>query len=166
MGQKMTALTAAYVNNTRIEERPYQGSPRGSVFPVNRMIVDDCHSGWTRSLQNRLNELVSLQPGWDGYTGRPVSYTVAAFAAAILNELHISGVQVPSLVPGSDGTLQIEWHVNNIDIELDVLGANNVIASFYDHENDIEEELVIRSDFISVWKWLLIVADRSENIAC
>lgn len=156
----MTSSVAVYQDDVELLERPVDKEALGSVFPVHRVIVQLNNSQWTKELKSKLNELTSLRVGWDGYKGQPVSYTRAAFAAAILDKLYVDGISVPSLVPGGDGTLQIEWHCNNFDIEIDILDANSVVASKYDHVTNTDEELVIKSDFTKVWGWLLAMVER------
>ena len=95
-------------------------STTASVFPVHGLRVDLFQSGWTDSLVDRLSKLTSLQFGWDGYDGQPVSFGTAHFAYSLLQRLYTDGIEQPQLVPGSDGSLQIEWHENDVDIEIDL----------------------------------------------
>ncbi len=113
-----------------------------------------------RALEDRFNELTSLTAGWDGYDAGPVSFTCAKFAASILERLCNSDVPAPSLVPGSDGTLQIEWHRNQYDIDIDVLGPNNVVAIRFDHEINEEEVVELKNDFTPIAGWI----DELERI--
>lgn len=96
---------------------------------------------WDRGLEPRFRELVSLPHGWDGYDGQPVSASCACFAASLLGSLWVEGVEAPQLVPGPDGTLQIEWHVNQFDIEIDVLGPYHIVATRTDLTTGREDEL-------------------------
>ncbi len=111
-------------------------------------------SSWMRELESRFNELTSLEVGWDGYAGRPVSFTCAVFAANLLEQICIENVSAPSLVPGSDGTLQIEWHKNQYDIEIDILGAHNVVATRFDLTTEQEETVDLQSDFSVLADWI------------
>lgn len=111
-------------------------------------------SSWVKELESRFNELTSLEIGWDGYAGRPVSFTCAVFAANLLERICIENVSVPSLVPGSDGTLQIEWHENQYDIEIDILGAHNVVATRFDLTTEQEETFNLQSDFSVLADWV------------
>ncbi len=130
------------------------GISSNTAFTSHRAIVEADNSVWVKELKSRFDELTSLKHGWDGYNGLPVSFTCADFAAAILERLCISDVPAPSLVPGSDGTLQIEWHRNQFDVEIDVLGANNVVASRYNYMTEIEESIELQSDFSEIVEWI------------
>ncbi|MEX0582467.1 MAG: hypothetical protein WD185_02245 [Sneathiella sp.] len=130
-------------------------------FTRHRVIAQENYNDWTHELNARFNKLTSLKIGWDGYRGKPVSFTCAKFAAVLLERLFVEGVPVPTLVPGSDGTLQIEWHRNQYDVEIDVFGANNVVASRYDHLSDREECFELQSDFSEIAGWIGdLIADR------
>lgn len=125
-----------------------------SAFPQHRAIVDWNRSPWAQELNSRLNELTSLVQGWDGYEGVPVSWDCATFAANLIERIYVVGLSAPSLVPGSDGTLQIEWHKNNYDVEIDVLGVNKVIATKYDHLTRDESVLDLDNDITVIVSWV------------
>lgn len=109
---------------------------------------------WSTALGERFNAVTSLPRGWDGYTGRPVSFTCARFAAQLLERLYDGEVPPPSLVPGSDGTLQIEWHINQYDIEIDVLAPFNAFARRYDCLAERGEEIEVEADISALATWI------------
>lgn len=109
---------------------------------------------WLMDLKRRFDELTELPRGWDGYGGRPVSFTCAQFAANLLERLFQEGVPAPSLVPGGDGTLQFEWHRNLYDVEVDVLGPYDVVAVRRDLVTGRVEELELTADFTPLSDWI------------
>jgi hypothetical protein len=111
-------------------------------------------SDWAVELEPRFNWLTALQIGWDGYRGRPVSFTCAQFAAMLLERIYNPRVEAPSLVPGSDGTIQIEWHYNDFDIEIDILAPYQIVAYRLDCLTGNEEEFVLDSDLSVLAVWL------------
>ena len=115
---------------------------------------------WIRGLRARFAELTSLPRGWDGYGGSPVSRSCAVFAIEILERIYRSDVQAPQLVPGGDGTLQLEWHDQGFDIELEIMGANKVVATRYDHHSEQEEELTLEADITMIDKWMEELSSR------
>jgi hypothetical protein len=134
--------------------RPKFGHVVNGHFASHRVIVDGHKSEWNRLLSKRFDQMCALELGWDGYSGRPVKASCASFAANILEHLYRVGLEAPSLVPGGDGTVQIEWHHNQFDIELDVLAPNKVRAYRHDCESDQDEEVDIENDFSVVNGWL------------
>ena len=126
--------------------------------------VAHLRSDWMRDLRDRFDELTSLPKGWDGYNGRPVSFTCAHFAANLLERLANPEVPAPYLVPGSDGTVQLEWHRNNFDVEIEVLAPYQVIATRYSYDSDAAEELHLDSDFTKLQVWIEELKDRPAMI--
>jgi hypothetical protein len=119
-----------------------------------RVRVPQHNSSWIIQLSDRFSELTSLPRGWDGYSGLPVSFDRAQFAANLIERICIEGIPAPQLVPGSDGTIQIEWHVNQFDIEIDVLAPYNVTATRFDYISEEEEEIELQADFTALAKWV------------
>jgi len=139
-----------------------------SVFPSSRRVTLNRHSEneWTKALVGKFNELTALNPGWDGYAGRPVSYTCASFAAKLLERLYDEALPPPSLVPGSDGTLQVEWHINQYDVEVDIIGAFEVVATRHNCLTGAAEELELDTDFTALAGWISeLREDRSPPSA-
>jgi hypothetical protein len=132
-----------------------------SVFQRYRVRVEGNQSVWNDELQHRFNRITELPLGWDGYQGKPVSFACASFASKILEQLFIDGLIAPSIIPGSDGTLQIEWHKSKMDVELDVLGPNSVLAYMKDDELASNTEIEIQNDFTEVMVWLRLMTSRS-----
>lgn len=115
--------------------------------------VDEAN--WFAELNEQLRLLKALPEGWDGYCGLPVSEQVAVFTRQMLERIYFDGLPHPSLVPGSDGSLQVEWHQNGLDIELDVLGPQEVAAFKAEDCAVIEnEELTISNDFSVIHGWV------------
>lgn len=129
--------------------------PISSISPPQTWVrVGVPRSEWIIDLQERFDEITSLARGWDGYDGRSVTFTTAQFAAHLIERLFIAGVPSPYLVPGSDGTVQIEWHRNQYDIEIDVLGPYEVVAFRRDQRTGKEEELELQMDFTALAEWI------------
>jgi hypothetical protein len=112
------------------------------------------NSPWIAELNERFNELVSLPYGWDGYSGVPVKFDCATFAANLLERLYFDAVPAPQLVPGSDGSVQIEWHLNGYDIELDVYGPYEVSAVRRKVSTNEVQEIELQTDFTDLTVWI------------
>lgn len=136
-----------------------------NVFTSYRTVVPSPRSDWFNQLCTRLDELTSLPVGWDGYLGQPVSFQSANFVANMLERLYQDNVPAPSLVPGSDGSVQVEWHRNSYDVELDVLGVQQVIATRVHCGTGEEETIDIQSDFSDIVDWIRELSDDSLKIS-
>lgn len=125
-----------------------------SSNPV-RILIGENSSSWSDEVTDRLQKLIRLRPGWDGYQGRPVSFVNANFALQMLNNICGMETRAPQIVPGAAGDLQIEWHTQQGDIELHVKGPNNVHAWRAMAGGDPEgEELNLTVDFAAVAQWV------------
>tara|TARA_Y100000815_G_C13285925_1_gene478780 strand:- start:48 stop:548 length:501 start_codon:yes stop_codon:yes gene_type:complete len=141
---------------------------KGDVFissgsnGIRRATVNHHPSAWMRLLSDRFNEISSLPTGWDGYGGVAVKFNTAQFAAQVIERLYMPDLVAPSIVPGSDGSMQAEWHLNGFDVELDFLGPLKVVAYRFDHVSQDEEEVELESDFTLVAGWIAdLAADRA-----
>ena len=134
--------------------RVYEGGNSSSTEAFEGLEVPHNQSIWVQELAPRFEDLVKLKPGWDGYLGIPVSFSNATFAANLLETLCLNTLPAPSLVPGTDGTLQLEWHINGYDLEIDVLGANNVVATRFCHQTEEEKEMYLKNDFSELVQWV------------
>ena len=139
----------------------YQGKDSGFFevssthsFSNSQTRINEGRTQWIETLERRLTELMALSRGWDGYEGRPVRVDCVVFAARLLETLYRTSIGLPSLVPGGDGTLQIEWHENGYDLEIDILGPYKVVASRFDHRTQEIQELELRTDYSEIATWV------------
>jgi hypothetical protein len=111
--------------------------------------------GWRTAVMQRLEELVRLKPGWDGYGGQPVSLANAVFALVMLEAACPAETPAPQIVPGPAGDLQIEWHTLDQDIELHVRAAYDVEAWRARAGGDADGETIeLGGDFAVLAEWM------------
>lgn len=123
--------------------------------PPSRYLITDLGQSWSGPVIKRLDELVGLQPGWDGYDGVPVPFQNAYFAMQVLQACCRGDDPTPQIVPGGSGDLQIEWHLEKGDIELHIFGPNNVHAWYFDEHTGLDgEEASLTNDFTVVVRWI------------
>ena len=112
-------------------------------------------SEWQLTVEARLQELIRLENGWDGYEGPPVAFGNAVFAIRVLESICVGDTPAPSIVPGNAGDLQLEWHLPSGEIELHVRAPNDVHAwRCLAGAHPLEEALMLSTDFSVVAKWL------------
>lgn len=118
-------------------------------------------------IKARLDELCSLQYGWDGYAGVPIRFEIAYFVVEILKNVlsdHTTALDT-QLIPGSDGDIQIEWHQDGAIVELHVKAPYDVTAWRSNPISDEGEELYLRADYTVVRSWLTELANSQNNAA-
>jgi hypothetical protein len=84
-------------------------------------------------------ELCRLPHGWDGHDGKPANPDTVVFAANIIAGLMRPRVPMPSVMPLSYGGVQIEWHRNNWDVEIEIIAPNRMHVFAYNLISGIEE---------------------------
>lgn len=120
-----------------------------------RVVVNGRPTVWHDAVVRRLQELISLERGWDGYSAPPVRFDNAYFTVDMLKAICPGSMPVaPQLVPGARGDLQVEWHYPHGEIELHVLAPNSVRAWRRSPSAPEGEEISLTTDFIVVWKWM------------
>lgn len=125
-----------------------------------RVPVTQASNGWTDTVMNRLQDLIHLPMGWDGYRGQPVSFANANFALQMLNVICGPDTRAPQIVPGAEGDLQIEWHTLQGDLELHVKSPNDVHVWYCATGDDAEgEEQDLTVDFVVVAEWVSEIAE-------
>ena len=126
----------------------------GLPLPI-RVTLTHPIAGWTDAVRARLNHLCQLQYGWDGYRGRPTRFDVAHFAFELLRRVCRPTTPAPSIVPLPSGGLQIEWHMENADIELIVRAPFNVEVWVSDPvQNDDGIEQLLSTDYAFIVPWV------------
>lgn len=133
--------------------------------PPSRHFITDLGQNWRDPVIKRLNELVGLQPGWDGYDGAAVTFENAYFAVEVLKVCCGANDPTPQIVPGASGDLQIEWHLEKGDIELHILAPNDVHAWHVDENTGFDGEGVsLTNDFTIVVKWIKNLTEPTRAI--
>lgn len=62
--------------------------------------------------------LLQLQPNWDSYGARTIRLSCAARALFVY--LSLRAASCPWVVPTNDGGIQLEWHQNGEDLEIEI----------------------------------------------
>jgi hypothetical protein len=134
-----------------------------TVYPsAARTRIPALRSQWYKQLEIRLDELTALPKGWDGYNAPPVPFACASFVANLLETISIDGLSPPQLVPGQNGSIQLEWHESGFDLEVEVLAPYKVNAKLYDIASDVEVEVELTNDFTELTRLVRALRDAHE----
>ncbi|MDZ7751399.1 MAG: hypothetical protein U5S82_07000 [Gammaproteobacteria bacterium] len=111
--------------------------------------------GWLQEITERLNELINLPENWDSYGAKPVYVECAIHTLRLLSEISKPQTPIPTVIPTSEGNLQVEWHLNGIDLEVKVLAIDRLEVFFEDEasqgpewEGELSYDLSPLSHFI------------------
>ncbi|WP_310609097.1 hypothetical protein [Limnohabitans sp.] len=129
----------------------FQGA---SSWMPTRLTLTENESDWFLPTIKRLEDLLRLERGWDGYDGVPASLMNVYFTIQMLERACWKETPTPQIVPLADGSLQVEWHTLYGDIELLVRGPNNVRAWKSLANDDEGIELEITNDVLPISNWI------------
>ncbi|MGP0071796.1 MAG: hypothetical protein ACLPWF_07675 [Bryobacteraceae bacterium] len=77
-------------------------------------------------------DLLSLPPGWNSYSAKPIDHENARQAIRLLAEFLKPSMLPPSVVPTVRGGIQLEWHTRGVNVETYIESPNAV--SFFAEE--------------------------------
>lgn len=143
---------------------PLRGSEPVRLSSFNRLVVMAPDQDWREPVAGRLQELIRLPVGWDGYRAQPVDYLTADFALRMMESICPPDTPVPYLIPGTEADLQIEWHTAAGDIELHVRRPNSVHAwRQTDETGEDGEEFELTFDFRSILPWIKKLTEATAD---
>lgn len=130
------------------------------IGPNPRITLSETKNLWQEVTIKRLEELIRLEPGWDGYQGIAVSLENVLFTFNILEKICKWNTEAPQIVPGYSGDIQVEWHTLNGDLELHIERPNKVNAWYWNINDESEgEELQLKNDFSKVAEWVKAIME-------
>ncbi len=96
-------------------------------------------------VEDELDQLLRLAPGWDGHRAERVTEQAVATAVHIFFAITDRSSVLPQFFPLPDGGIQFEWHVGGQALEVEVDGAGGVYALAYSKTGGVtfEEELTL-----------------------
>lgn len=94
-------------------------------------------------LHDRLVELYSLPPGWDGDDAKTVSDETYAGACRIVKEALKRDLPMPGIYPMSEGGLSLEWASPKAVLSIEVLGE---LATFQILDVSKPDNFIFTSD--------------------
>ena len=126
------------------------------------------HIEMIKGLKEKCIELTKLEKGWDGYNAVPVKIDNANFAMSIIDQLVNPQIYRPSIIPGYNGTVQIEWCENNYELEIEITKSDEVEVLLTDLKTDeMQEEclnLSSNEDFFEILSELVYKLRENREI--
>ena len=112
-----------------------------NVFPPLRNNSE--HSKMLNELKDKCIEFTNLKRGWDGFKASPVSIERANVAINLINQIIKSNIPRPSIVPTYDGSIQLEWHLKNYELEIELTQLTEVEGLLIDRKTDEMHEFCV-----------------------
>jgi len=113
---------------------------------------------WIGSILQGFANLLTLEANWDGENGKPIA---PALVGSALKFVRIAMVDFrlppPSIVPISDGGLQIEWHRRGKDFEIEFSPDGSIRYHYFDSMSGGEQEDSVTDDISTVRQLLQLI---------
>jgi hypothetical protein len=119
------------VGRTRIEVSTRQPREINVALPSGyglRIILTDDEPDWLYQVLSAIKEFSFYQHNWDSYGGVPTTFVAAYTALNLLGRILPPAAPTPSVVPGSSGSLQLEWHraIGDLEITVEANGTTSI----------------------------------------
>lgn len=115
------------------------------------------------NITSEINKLLKLAPGWDGMRAHEITVKAVSQAIFIIFILKIvDSLLIPQFFPLPDGGIQLEWHVDNSDLEIEIEADGNL----YILGNDGQGKMTFDQDFSLSDTYILNkIADEIEHLS-
>jgi hypothetical protein len=99
---------------------------------------------WLRAAVEALGAILGLPDNWDSYGAVSVDPEAVCHTVYLMSEIMRPDTPLPSVVPTNIGGIQLEWHVNGVDLEIEIVSRHRVAVWSRDlrTEEEWEEDLV------------------------
>lgn len=86
---------------------------------------------WISEIEEELEQIKSLEQGWDSYNGSPIDRDLILKALDLVKKISNRNIPQPHIVPVGNGGLNIEWRFSNrlVSIKLRKDGITYLLAN-------------------------------------
>ena len=132
------------VRRTRIEASSPE--PRQFPFDLNDgtvvVEVTGDEPNWLFSTLDKLQAVSSLPENWDSYGGAPTTFEATLAALNFIARYLSEQAKEPTIVPATNGGIQLEWHRHSGDLEVAFSPEGTIAVYFVDSRSGDEWEMV------------------------
>ncbi len=132
-GSEAIAFTDPDVARVSVTARPEARRPAAYT-------LETPFPAWLKPTIQAFIDLLQLPQNWDGYGAVQVREQLAQQALMVLVEVMENDAPSPSVVPLSDGGVQIEWHRRGLNIEIEFPADEAPGYCYYEDDGDLESE--------------------------
>lgn len=129
-------------------------------------VIANVHSAWSANLNQSVARLRNLRKGWDGPGSREICKDSLVRAITLVRQAleGLEQAEAPYLVPGGDGSVQVEWHERHGELELTV-GVNGSLSIWgRNHNTGAEFEDEDEEALVLFFRWAAWVASPRFNV--
>lgn len=119
---------------TMLTGRP--GAIRKLIYPLLEgyliIEVEDELPPWLEATVSALISFLDLPPDWDSYGAKPVNPDIVPAVLELMDLAMRDETPPPTVIPTNRGGVQLEWHRNGVDLEIEFRSISRVFVSFED----------------------------------
>jgi hypothetical protein len=130
------------------------------THPQLKIAVGGDAPDWIHSTVRSTIGLLSLGENWDSRGARAVSRKSVEEVVRFLHRTAELSLPRPSVVPTCDGRIQVEWHTQGVDLEIESLGMDRFRLYFCNDAEGVETEIDLTSESIAKDMHLRLLAQR------
>ncbi|HUG69679.1 MAG TPA: hypothetical protein VMM76_18150 [Pirellulaceae bacterium] len=123
---------------------------RGKTVQFNYLDHGEPEPSWFAPVLHGFANLVTLSDNWDGEGAKRIDSAAINRALAAIEQLLPHDAPAPSIVPVPNSGLQIEWHRNGKDLEVEFNPNGSVEFYYYDEGTEEESEGPVGAGFSNV----------------
>ena len=123
----------------------------------------DPNAAWLTPTIEKLNELQRLTATDWSVGAKPADASAIKSTLELLTKILANDTPPPSVVPTWDGGVQVEWHRNGIDLEIEVSADREPEYYFFDHQSNEEVEGEVRGNLDQLSKYVKKL--RQDSVA-
>jgi hypothetical protein len=101
---------------------------------------------WLASARHAIDPIAALPDNWDGEGALRIQPAVMEAAVRALEQLLPSHTPAPQIVPTHRAGIQVEWHRNGKDLEIEFAPGRPATFYFYDSQTQVEREGALHSN--------------------
>lgn len=151
----MTVDNTAIETQSGLTDRDYTQS-WANVSNTEIPWTDYHYPEWFRTSVKCLWALSKLDADWDSYGSPPIEVNCLEIAAMFLDIVAQRFPPQPHIGPVPDGGVQVEWHYNGIDLEVEFSPGDSILFFMKDGHVVLEEDV----DFANAISKTIRVLDK------
>jgi hypothetical protein len=101
---------------------------------------------WLEAARHAIEPIATLPDNWDGEGAPRIQPAVMDAALRVLEQLLPSHTPAPQIVPAHRAGIQVEWHRNGKDLEIEFVPGSPTTFYFYDSQTQVEREGALQSN--------------------
>ena len=127
---------------------------RGETVNFSYIQSDEPKPVWFMSVLQGFASVATLRDGWDGSGAARIKSATINRALRTIEQLLPSDAPPPSIVPVPDSGLQLEWHRNQRDLEIEFSPRGEIEFYYFDENTGEEIERSVNGNFADLKKYL------------